>query len=386
MKKILLVIGTRPEAIKICPLIIEFKKNQHLFDIKVCSTGQHKEILHQVFEFYNIKLDFDLALMEKGQSLSSLTAKIIHNMDKILSLEKPDIVFVHGDTTTSFSTALACYYNKIRVAHVEAGLRTQDIFSPWPEELNRQLTGRIAEFHFCPTETNYNNLIDESISKTNLFVVGNTVIDSLFYVIDKIENDLNLKKSIKNEFIKIGLSDELLTNEKIILITCHRRENFGYKFINICESIKNLAIKYHDYSFIFPMHPNPNIRDTIKTYFSDLNIKNLFFIEPLDYLPFVYLMKISRFILTDSGGIQEEAPSLGKPVLVLRSTTERIEAVKAGTVLLVGTDTEKIILESEKLLNDEKYYNNFIGKSNPYGDGLTSKKIVDIIIKNIFNE
>ena len=387
MIKILFIIGTRPEAIKICPLIHEFKKHNDKFDIKVCSTGQHKEILHQVFDFYNIVLDHDLALMEKGQSLSSLTSKIINNIDKVLSYEKPNLVFVHGDTTTSFSVALSCFYNKIRVAHIEAGLRTHNIFSPWPEELNRQLTGRISEFHFCPTETNYNNLIAESISKKNIFVVGNTVIDSLLFVVDKINNDENLRSNLHKYFISNGLGEDLFTGEnKIILITSHRRENFGVGFLNICEAIKKLSIKYPQYAFVYPMHPNPNIRDTIKQSFSNTNIKNLFFIEPVDYLPFIYLMKMSKIILTDSGGIQEEAPSLGKPVLVLRETTERNEAVIAGTVLLVGTDTDKIIQESKKLLDNDDYYNKFIKKTNPYGDGTTSKKIVQLIIKNLIDE
>jgi UDP-N-acetylglucosamine 2-epimerase (non-hydrolysing) len=386
MIKYLFVFGTRPEAIKMAPLIKEFQKKNNLFEIIVCVTAQHREMLDQALSIFDITPDYDLNIMKEGQDLFDLTSSVIIRMRDVLKCVKPDLVFVHGDTATSTAAALAAFYLQIPVCHIEAGLRTNNIYSPWPEEMNRQITSRIATYHFCPTETSKANLLKEAISDDKIFVVGNTVIDALFIVLHKIKTDINVRKGIFDKLIISGLPKQFVegmfsfeqekNSRKIILITGHRRENFGNGFINICESIKELAIKYSDVDFIYPMHMNPNVRKPILEVFSRKSYNNIYFIEPLDYLPFIYLMSNSHILLTDSGGIQEEAPSLGKPVLVMRDTTERPEALIAGTVVLVGTDKEKIKSQVTTLLENDVYYNQIAQKINPYGDGLACERIV----------
>lgn len=382
MKKIMFVFGTRPEAIKMCPLVKEFQKYPTEFETIVCVTGQHREMLDQVLKIFDVTPDYDLNIMKQGQDLYDVTSRILIGMREVLKKCCPDIVLVHGDTTTSMATALAAFYQQIPVGHVEAGLRTLNIYSPWPEEMNRQITGRIAAFHFAPTPLSKQNLIKEGINGDNIIVTGNTVIDALYWVVDKIKNSPKLNTELTDILIDTGYNVKRLQNgKKLVLITGHRRENFGDGFISICTAIRDLSNKFPEVDFVYPMHLNPNVREPIyKIFGKDLsNLGNMFFIEPLEYLSFVYLMEKSVFILTDSGGIQEEAPSLGKPVLVMRSTTERPEALEAGTVRLVGTDYNMILNEVSILLDNEEYYTKMSKAVNPYGDGLACHRIVESI-------
>lgn len=392
-KRILLVFGTRPEAIKVAPVIKEFQKYPAEFETIVCVTGQHRQMLDQVLHLFEIVPDYDLNIMKDGQDLYDITVMVLMGMKNVLNEVHPDLVFVHGDTTTTMATALAAFYQQIPLAHIEAGLRTHNIYSPWPEEMNRQITSRIATYHFAPTQLNKENLLKEGVKETNITVTGNTVIDALKMVVDKIKSDDNLQNVIKDALLKSGLSEKMInsyfqssaSNHKLVLITGHRRENFGDGFLHICKAIKTLAEKYLDVNFVYPMHLNPNVRKPIKEIFGDWvsnrqpSNSNLYFIEPLEYFPFVFLMEQSTLVLTDSGGIQEEAPGLGKPVLVMRDTTERPEAVEAGTVKLVGTDYNLIVSEVSRLLDDKNYYNSMAQAINPYGDGFASKRIIEFI-------
>ncbi len=379
MKRILLVFGTRPEAIKMAPLVKEFQKYPGEFETVVCVTGQHRQMLDQVLDLFDIKPDYDLNIMKQGQDLYDVTARVLIGMRDVLNTDKPDVVLVHGDTTTSTAAALAAFYQRIPVGHVEAGLRTKNIYSPWPEEMNRQLTGRIATYHFAPTKLSKENLMSEGIDDSRVFITGNTVIDALRWVIDKIENSDDLKVKLAEELKKSGYdTGRLAGGKKLVLITGHRRENFGDGFIAICEAIKALSEKYPDVDFVYPMHLNPNVRRPIHQVFGDNldELSNVFFIEPLEYLSFVYLMKKSHIVLTDSGGIQEEAPGLGKPVLVMRDTTERPEALKAGTVKLVGADFDRILKEVSALIDNQECYTSMSQAVNPYGDGFACCRIV----------
>lgn len=382
MKKIMLVFGTRPEAIKMAPLVKEFQKYPEDFRTIVCVTGQHREMLDQVLEIFEIKPDYDLNIMKQGQDLYDVTAKVLLGMRDILKEEHPDVVLVHGDTTTSTAAALAAFYQQIPVGHVEAGLRTHNIYSPWPEEMNRQLTGRIAEYDFAPTPLSRRNLEQEGVMPEKISVTGNTVIDALYMVVDKIKNDAALRARLEDELRSAGYDVARLgAGRRLVLITGHRRENFGEGFISMCRAIKTLTEKYPDTDFVYPMHLNPNVRRPIHEVFGDnlTGLGNMFFIEPLEYLSFVFLMERSFIVLTDSGGIQEEAPGLGKPVLVMRDTTERPEAVDAGTVKLVGTDYGRIVGETSRLLDDSAAYNAMSHAVNPYGDGLACKRIVSAL-------
>lgn len=381
MKKIMLVFGTRPEAIKMAPLVKKFHKHTGEFETVVCVTGQHREMLDQVLTIFDIKPDYDLNIMKQGQDLYDVTARVLVGMRDILKETKPDIVLVHGDTTTSTAAALAAFYQQIPVGHVEAGLRTYDIYSPWPEEMNRQITGRIATYNFAPTPLSRQNLIDENIPDGKITVTGNTVIDALHIVVENIKSDKSLDVSLEKELKGKGYDVSRLNNgrRRLVLITGHRRENFGEGFISMCKAIKQLTILYPEVDFVYPMHLNPNVREPIhKVFGEDLSaLGNIFFIEPLEYLSFVYLMEKSHIVLTDSGGIQEEAPGLGKPVLVMRDTTERPEAVTAGTVKLVGTDYDKIVGETQNLLEDTALYERMSKAVNPYGDGHACERIVN---------
>ena len=386
MRKVLLVFGTRPEAIKMAPLVMELQKQKERIETVVCVTGQHREMLDQVLEIFDIKPDYDLNIMKRGQDLYDVTARVLTGMREVLKEIKPDIVLVHGDTTTSTAAALAAFYQQIPVGHVEAGLRTHNIYSPWPEEMNRLLTGRLATYHFSPTPLSRNNLIKESINDRNIIVTGNTVIDALYWVVDKIKNNKELDNELESVLSKAGYDVNRLDNgKKLVLITGHRRENFGDGFINMCTAIKDLTIKHPNVDFVYPMHLNPNVRKPIHEVFGeDLSgLKNMFFIEPLEYLSFVYLMEKSSIVLTDSGGIQEEAPGLGKPVLVMRDTTERPEALNAGTVKLVGTDYNKIVNEVSSLIDDKAAYEKMSKAVNPYGDGLAFGRIVKALLYRI---
>lgn len=378
MKKIMLVFGTRPEAIKMAPLIKEFQKYPEQFQTIICVTGQHREMLDQVLQIFDIKPNYDLNIMKQGQDLYDITARVLTGMREVLKEVQPDIVLVHGDTTTSTATALASFYQQIPVGHVEAGLRTHNIYSPWPEEINRQITGRIATYHFAPTSLSRQNLLSEGIQERSIIVTGNTVIDALYMVVEKIKQDTVLSSRLKLSLQNSGYDVERLKNNcRLVLITGHRRENFGEGFIHMCNAIKTLTEKYPQVDFVYPMHLNPNVRKPIHDIFGSDPSCNMLFIEPLEYLSFVYLMEKSTVVLTDSGGIQEEAPGLGKPVLVMRDTTERPEAVGAGTVKLVGTDYEKIIYEVSKLLDDPTYYDQMSKAVNPYGDGKACERIID---------
>ena len=382
----MLVFGTRPEAIKMAPLVMELQKQKERIETVVCVTGQHREMLDQVLEIFDIKPDYDLNIMKRGQDLYDVTARVLTGMREVLKEIKPDIVLVHGDTTTSTAAALAAFYQQIPVGHVEAGLRTHNIYSPWPEEMNRLLTGRLATYHFSPTPLSRNNLIKESINDRNIIVTGNTVIDALYWVVDKIKNNKELDNELESVLSKAGYDVNRLDNgKKLVLITGHRRENFGDGFINMCTAIKDLTIKHPNVDFVYPMHLNPNVRKPIHEVFGeDLSgLKNMFFIEPLEYLSFVYLMEKSSIVLTDSGGIQEEAPGLGKPVLVMRDTTERPEALNAGTVKLVGTDYNKIVNEVSSLIDDKAAYEKMSKAVNPYGDGLACGRIVNALLYRI---
>lgn len=379
MKKIMLVFGTRPEAIKMAPLVKAFQKDTDNFQTIVCVTGQHREMLDQVLDIFEITPDYDLNIMKQGQDLYDVTARVLTGLRDVLKESHPDIVLVHGDTTTSMAAALAAFYQQIPVGHVEAGLRTHNIYSPWPEEINRQLTGRIATYHFAPTPLSKRNLLVEGVAEEQIFVTGNSVIDALYWVVDKIKHSNKLQEELEKVLYKANYDVRRLdSGRKLVLITGHRRENFGEGFISMCKAIKTLTEKYPGVDFVYPMHLNPNVRRPIHEVFgedlSDLN--NMFFIEPLEYLSFVYLMEKSTLVLTDSGGIQEEAPGLGKPVLVMRDTTERPEALEAGTVKLVGTDYDKIVREVSLLLDDTAYYEEMSKAVNPYGDGKSCKRIV----------
>ena len=378
----MLVFGTRPEAIKMAPLVREFRKYPDEFETLVCVTGQHREMLDQVLSIFDIHPEYDLNIMQQGQDLYDITSRVLYGMRGVLDEVKPDVVLVHGDTTTSTAAALAAFYKQIPVGHVEAGLRTGNIYSPWPEEMNRQLTGRIASFNFSPTPLSRNNLLKENICDSKITVTGNTVIDALHIVVNRIGNDSELRNELHKTLLDVGYdTDRLAHGRRMVLITGHRRENFGEGFINICKAIKDLSFKYRDVDFIYPMHLNPNVRRPIHEVFGqDLTgLGNMFFIEPLEYLSFVYLMEKSYLVLTDSGGIQEEAPGLGKPVLVMRDTTERPEALESGTVRLVGTDYGKILSEVSLLLDDEGHYHTMSNAVNPYGDGKASGRIVDFL-------
>ena len=382
MKTVMLVFGTRPEAIKMCPLVKEFQKYPNYFRTIVCVTGQHREMLDQVLQIFEVTPDYDLNIMKQGQDLYDVTSRVLLGLRDVLKQEQPDIVFVHGDTTTSTAAALAAFYQQIPVAHVEAGLRTHSIYSPWPEEMNRQITSRIAAYNYAPTPLSRQNLLQENVSTDTITVTGNTVIDALYMVVDKIKNDQQLGKQLAQNICIAGYDVNRLNHDKkMVLITGHRRENFGDGFINMCTAIKDLTKKYPDVDFIYPMHLNPNVRKPIHEVFGeDLSgLGNMFFIEPLEYLNFVYLMEKCNIVLTDSGGIQEEAPGLGKPVLVMRDTTERPEAVDAGTVKLVGTDYQKIVDNVSRLLDDAEYYNTMSKAVNPYGDGKACERIVNAL-------
>lgn len=380
MKKILLVFGTRPEAIKMAPLVKEFQKYPEDFNTIVAVTGQHREMLDQVLNLFEIQPDYDLNIMKQGQDLYDVTSRVLLGMRDVIKETAPDIVFVHGDTTTSTAAALAAFYQQIPVAHIEAGLRTHNIYSPFPEEVNRQITSRISTFNFSPTYLSKQNLLKEGIKEDTIHITGNTVIDALYMVVDKIKSDSGIQLALNEHICNVGYDiKRLIGGKKLVLITGHRRENFGDGFISICKAIKTLTEKYPNVDFVYPMHLNPNVRKPIKEVFGDLTTPNMFFIEPLDYLPFVYLMEQSTIVLTDSGGIQEEAPGLGKPVLVMRNTTERPEALEAGTVKLVGTDYDKIVNEVSKLLDCNDYYNSMAQANNPYGDGKACRIISALV-------
>ena len=382
MKKVLLVFGTRPEAIKMAPLVKEFKKYPEDFTTIVCVTAQHREMLDQVLRIFDIVPDYDLNIMKQGQDLYDVTSRVLLGMRDVFVEAKPDVVLVHGDTTTSTAAALAAFYQQIPVGHVEAGLRTYDIYSPWPEEMNRQLTGRITTYHFSPPPLSRENLLRENVNDNNIIVTGNTVIDALYWVVDKIKSDKELSDNLKCQLRDSGYDVSRLDDGKrLILITGHRRENFGDGFIHICEAIKALSQKYPDIDFVYPMHLNPNVRKPIHEVFGEKldHLGNLFFIEPLEYLSFVYLMEKSFIVLTDSGGIQEEAPGLGKPVLVMRSTTERPEALTAGTVKLVGTDYDAIVGNVSELVDNPNAYAMMSKAVNPYGDGNACLRIVNFL-------
>ena len=382
MKKVMLVFGTRPEAIKMAPLVKEFQKNPTDFETIVCVTGQHREMLDQVLDIFDIEPDYDLNIMKQGQDLYDVTSRVLTGMRDVLMEARPDVVLVHGDTTTSTAAALAAFYQQIPVGHVEAGLRTHNIYSPWLEEMNRQITGRIAAYDFAPTPLSRKNLLQENIPDERITVTGNTVIDALHIVVDRIKGDASLSRSLEKKLSDAGYDIDRLSNgKKLVLITGHRRENFGDGFINMCTAIKDLTAKYPNADFVYPMHLNPNVRKPIHEVFGDdlSNLGNMFFIEPLEYLEFVYLMEKSDIVLTDSGGIQEEAPGLGKPVLVMRDTTERPEALDAGTVKLVGTDYNRIVSEVSILLDDASAYDQMSKAVNPYGDGKACMRIVQTL-------
>lgn len=402
MKKVMLVFGTRPEAIKMAPLVKAFAQFPETFETIVCVTGQHREMLDQVLHIFDIVPDYDLNIMKQGQDLYDVTSRVLLGMRDVLCEAQPDVVLVHGDTTTSTAAALAAFYQQIPVGHVEAGLRTHNIYSPWPEEMNRQITGRIATYNFSPTSLSRQNLLEEKIDEHSIIVTGNTVIDALYWVIDKIKCDEALSEELNTILSTAGYNVGRLNNSKLstlnpkqgrrlVLITGHRRENFGDGFINICTAIRDLAQKYPDVDFVYPMHLNPNVRKPIQKVFKGLDTlspgegwgeaSNIFFIEPLEYLSFVYLMDKSALVLTDSGGIQEEAPGLGKPVLVMRDTTERPEALEAGTVKLVGTDHDMIVSEVSCLLDDVAYYDVMSKAVNPYGDGRACERIVHYLME-----
>ncbi len=402
MKKVMLVFGTRPEAIKMAPLVKAFAQFPENFETIVCVTGQHREMLDQVLHIFDIIPDYDLNIMKQGQDLYDVTSRVLLGMRDVLREAQPDVVLVHGDTTTSTAAALAAFYQQIPVGHVEAGLRTHNIYSPWPEEVNRQITGRIATYNFSPTPLSRQNLLEEKVGEQSITVTGNTVIDALYWVVEKIKCDEHLSAELKRLLATAGYNVDRLGNSqftiynsqlgrRLVLITGHRRENFGDGFIHMCTAIRDLAQKYPDVDFVYPMHLNPNVRKPIQEVFVGLDTlshgkawgeaANMFFIEPLEYLSFVYLMEKATLVLTDSGGIQEEAPGLGKPVLVMRDTTERPEALEAGTVKLVGTDYNKIISEVSRLLDDSVYYESMSCAVNPYGDGKACERIVHHLMR-----
>lgn len=386
-KRVMLVFGTRPEAIKVAPLVKEFQKYSSRFETIVCVTGQHREMLDQVLHLFEIVPDYDLNIMQQGQDLYDVTARVLVGLRDVFKEVQPDVVFVHGDTTTSMAAALASFYQQIPIAHIEAGLRTHNIYSPWPEEMNRQITSRIAAYNFAPTLLSKQNLLREGVPEESITVTGNTVIDALYLVVKKIKDHGTLSRQLGEQLKLAGYDPvRLRGGKKMVLITGHRRENFGNGFINICNAIKTLTEKYSGVDFVYPMHLNPNVRKPIREIFGEKAVtgrsgkeSNIFFIEPLEYLPFVFLMEQSALVLTDSGGIQEEAPGLGKPVLVMRDTTERPEALEAGTVKLVGTDYDLIVSEVSKLLDDEVYYSAMAQANNPYGDGQACERIIEFL-------
>jgi len=386
-KRIMLVFGTRPEAIKVAPLVKAFQQQPGRFETLVCVTGQHREMLDQVLRLFDITPHYDLNIMKQGQDLYDITARVLTGLRDVYREAKPDLVFVHGDTTTSMAAALAAFYQQIPVAHIEAGLRTHNIYSPWPEEMNRQITSRIAVYNLAPTPLSKENLLKEGVKAETITVTGNTVIDALYLVVNKIKQDASLAGQLQAQLKTAGYdTDRLNGGKKLVLITGHRRENFGDGFVNMCNAIKALTEKYPDVDFVYPMHLNPNVRKPIREIFGEETVsgssrheRNIFFIEPLEYLPFVFLMEQSTLVLTDSGGIQEEAPGLGKPVLVMRDTTERPEAVDAGTVKLVGTNYDLIVKEVSLLLDDKDYYRSMAQANNPYGDGLACERIIEFI-------
>lgn len=375
MRKVLLVFGTRPEAIKMAPLALKLQEFGQDFETKVCVTGQHRQMLDQVLELFDLKPDFDLNLMKPGQTLSDVTSGVLKGLEQVFETWTPDLILVHGDTATTFAASLAAYYHKIKIGHVEAGLRTGDLYSPWPEEANRQLTGVLADYHFAPTQSSYQNLIKENVNPARVVVTGNTVIDALLQVKHKVEQDQTLVEQFQQQFSFLD------TNKKLILVTGHRRENFGQGFLNICSALANLAKQYPDIQIVYPVHLNPNVQQPVNELLA--GIENIHLIAPQDYLPFVYLMNRSYLILTDSGGIQEEAPSLGKPVLVMRDTTERPEAVEAGTVRLVGTDINTIERSVIKLLEQPDLYSEMAEAHNPYGNGTACQQIIDFLKLNL---
>ena len=376
MKKLLFIFGTRPEAIKMIPIIKELE-NSKKFSFEICITAQHREMLDQVLDLFNVKADYDLNIMKANQDLFDVTTNILIKLKDVLTKSKPDMVLVHGDTTTTFSASLASFYLKIPVGHVEAGLRTNNIYSPFPEEANRQLTSRLATFHFAPTKKSYENLLSEGIEKTNIFVTGNTVIDTLLITQKNINSSPKTQHRLSSEIKELGYDIE--KNKKIVLVTGHRRENFGNGFINICKALKTIALNNKDIDIVYPLHLNPNVQEVVHKYLDD--IENIYLITPLDYEPFVYMMSQSYMILTDSGGIQEEAPSLGKPILVMRDTTERPEAVESGTVKLVGTDKELIVKLTQELLDNQTIYQSMARVENPYGDGTSAKQIISKLVE-----
>ena len=383
----MLVFGTRPEAIKVAPLVKAFQKHTDRFETIVCVTGQHREMLDQVLHLFEIVPDYDLNIMKQGQDLYDVTSRVLTGLRDVYREAQPDLVFVHGDTTTSMAAALAAFYQQIPVAHIEAGLRTHNIYSPWPEEMNRQITSRIAAYNLAPTPLSKENLLKEGVKEETITVTGNTVIDALYLVVDKIKQDASLSGRLQAQLKAAGYDTaRLRTGKKLVLITGHRRENFGEGFVHMCQAIKALTEKYPEVDFVYPMHLNPNVRKPIREIFGEEAVsgthdgeRNIFFIEPLEYLPFVFLMEQSTLVLTDSGGIQEEAPGLGKPVLVMRDTTERPEAVDAGTVKLVGTNYDLILNEVSHLLDDEVYYRSMAQANNPYGDGLACEIIIEFV-------
>lgn len=383
-RSVMVVFGTRPEAIKMAPLVKELQADSENFRTIVCVTGQHRQMLDQVLHLFDIVPDYDLDIMKPGQDLTDVTVRILDGMRRVLAEARPDVVLVHGDTSTSTAAALAAFYAQIPVGHVEAGLRTGDIYSPWPEEMNRRLTGRLATHHFAPTPGARDNLLRENVDPANIIVTGNTVIDALYTVNDKIESDFNLRERLAADLSAAGYDcSRLAQGRRMVLVTGHRRENFGEGFRNICTALAELARRYPQVDIVYPMHLNPNVRRPIAEMFGPLNLDNVFFIEPLEYLQFVFAMKRSYLIITDSGGIQEEAPSLAKPVLVMREVTERPEALDAGTIHLVGTDVQKILSNASHFLDDKEYYDSKSLLANPYGDGHACSRIVDYLRKNI---
>jgi UDP-N-acetylglucosamine 2-epimerase (non-hydrolysing) len=376
MKKVLLVFGTRPEAIKMAPLVKAFQEQNNFFDTKICVTGQHREMLDQVLDLFEIKTDFDLNVMRPNQDLYDVTGKILQGMKEVFSMYRPDIVFVHGDTTTTFTTSLAAFYEKIDVAHIEAGLRTNNIYSPWPEEANRKLTSQLTTYHFAPTQESQNNLLRENIASEKIIVTGNTVIDALLFMQNKLETNKDFRAQVKKSIVDKGFDPEA---SEFILVTGHRRENFGQGIINICSALKTIALERPHLNIVYPVHLNPNVFKPVNDLLG--HIKNVFLIEPLQYEEFIYLLSLAKLIITDSGGVQEEAPSLGKPVLVMRDTTERPEAVEAGTVKLVGTSLVGIVSATSELLDNQSVYDNMAKAHNPYGDGKACDRIIHFMKK-----
>jgi UDP-N-acetylglucosamine 2-epimerase (non-hydrolysing) len=376
MKKVLLVFGTRPEAIKMAPLVKAFQEQNKFFDTKICVTGQHSEMLDQVLDLFEIKTDFDLNVMRPNQDLYDVTCQILQGMKEVFSRYRPDIVFVHGDTTTTFTTSLAAFYEKIDVAHIEAGLRTNNIYSPWPEEANRKLTSQLTTYHFAPTQESQNNLLRENIASEKIIVTGNTVIDALLFMQNKLETNKDFRAQVKKSIVDKGFDPEA---SEFILVTGHRRENFGQGIINICSALKTIALERPHLNIVYPVHLNPNVFKPVNDLLG--HIKNVFLIEPLQYEEFIYLMSLAKLIITDSGGVQEEAPSLGKPVLVMRDTTERPEAVEAGTVKLVGTSLVGIVSATSELLDNQSVYDKMAKAHNPYGDGKACDRIIHFMKK-----